>query len=226
MGRRSRSNSGSSQQMGSPRIPRARLATAFEVSAFPVSGHGIHSRRTSDKETGRRSSEFLANPFTGEDHETQPLDGASTPMHAIPSFWKNGVAITVTEITCERGGWDVLGQMYVGIRRKARSQAKTRGKMLDTLQGSGSSFGLTRSTLERWEMWIFDPALSSIRCSTLASLTQNLSENESMPHTPTSTTSAHSISRLPFTRVASLETTTSQILAGFGNTIGVLTADL
>lgn len=226
MGRRSRSNSGSSQQMGSPRITRARLATAFEVSAFPVSGHGIHSRRTSDKETGRRSSEFLANPFTGEDHETQPLDGASTPMHVIPSFWKNGVAITVTEITCERGGWDVLGQMYVGIRRKARSQAKTRGKMLDTLQGSGSSFGFTRSTLERWEMWIFDPALSSIRCSTLASLTQNLSENESMPHTPTSTTSAHSISRLPFTRVASLETTTSQILAGFGNTIGVLTADL
>lgn len=225
VGRCSRSNSGaSSQRMGSPRIPRARLTTAFEVSAFPVSGHGIHSRRTSDKETGRRSSELLANPFTSEDHEAHPLsplDGASTPMHAALSFWRNAVAISMTELTCERGVWNVLGQMYVGVRRKARSQGITRGGILDTSQLSGSSFGLTRSTLERWELWIFDPASLSIRCSTLESLTQNLSESGSVPHTPTSSNSTHSIPRLPFTRVAPLEISTSQILVGFGNTIGV-----
>jgi len=225
MGRRSRSNSGpSSQRIGSSRIPRARLTTAFEVSTFPVSGHGIHSRRTSDKETGRRSSELLTNPFTSEDHETHPLsplDGASTPMHATLSFWRNAVAITVTELTCERGVWNMLDQMYVGIRRKARSQGITRGGILDTSQLSGSSFGLTRSTLERWELWMYDPASSSIRCSTLESLTPNLSENGSVPHTPTSPTSTHSIPRLPFTRVTPLEISTSQILAGFGNTIGV-----
>ena len=225
MGRCSGSNSSaSSQRTGSSRIPRARLTTAFEASAFPVSGHGIHSRRTSDKETGRRSSELLTNPFASEDHETyplSPLDGTSTPIHATLSFWRNAAAITVTELTCERGAWNVLGQMYVGIRRKARSQGTTRSGILDTSQPSISSFGLTRSTLERWELWMFDPASSSIRCSTLESLTPNLSENGSVAHTPTSPTFAHSIPRLPFTRVAPLEISTSHILAGFGNTIGV-----
>ncbi|KAF5358296.1 hypothetical protein D9756_001966 [Leucocoprinus leucothites] len=225
MGRRSRSNSGTSSQMGSPRIPRARLATAFEASAFPVSGHGIHSRRASEKENGRRSSELLVVPLTGDDHDghlLNPLDGAGVPIHVTPSFWRNAVAILVTEITCERGGWDVLGQTYVGIRRKPRSQGKTQGGAVDALQTLSSSYGLTRSTLERWELWMFDPALSQIHSSTLASLTQKPPESKSAPSTPTSiTSSSESVSRLPFTRVTPLHIASSRVLAGFGNTIGV-----
>ena len=71
----------------------------------------------------KRPSGLLANPFTNEDHETyplSPLDGTSTPMHTTLSFWRNAVAVTVAELTCGRGAWNVLGQMYVGIQRKAR----------------------------------------------------------------------------------------------------------
>jgi WD40 repeat protein len=226
MGRRSRSNSGTSQ-IGSPRIPRARLATAFKASAFPVSGHGIHSRRASEKETGRKSSEILTAPFAGEDHDANghllsSLDGASTAMHAPPSFWRNAVVIPVTNITCERGGWNVSKQNYVGIRRKPRSQDKTQSGTIGVLQNSSSSYGLTRSTLERWELWMFDPALARIHCSALTSLTQKQPENEGTPPTPTSTTSsADPVARLPFTRVSPIHITSSCVLAGFGNTIGV-----
>lgn len=227
LGRRSRSNSGTSSQMGSPRIPRARLATAFETPAFPVSGHGVHQRRVSEKDTGRRSSELLNIPLTSEDHDggmhlLPPLDGVSTPMHSPPSFWRNAVAIHVTEITCERGVWDVLGREYVGIRRKPRSQGKTQGGTKTSVKDSSLTRGLTNATLERWELWTFDPAHSRIRSSTLITLTLKPPDNGSMPPTPTSTTSsADSFSRLPFTRVTPLHIASSYALAGFGNTIGV-----
>lgn len=225
LGRRSRSNSGTSSQMGSPRTPRARLATAFETSAFPVSGHGVHSRRVSEKDAGRRSSELLTVPFPGEEHDgvhlLSPLDGSSTPMHSPPSFWRNAVAVPVTEITCERGGWDVLNRRYVGIRRKPRSQGNTQGGTKAALKAANLGHGLTNATLERWELWMFDPALSRIRSSILTALTLKPPEHESVPSTPTSTSSSNSISRLPFTRVTPILTTSSLALAGFGNTIGV-----
>lgn len=229
LGRRSRSNSATSAQIGSPRILRARLATAFETTAFPVSGHGVHSRRASDKDIGRRSSDLLPVPLVGEDHDggapaPSPCDGASTPTtHSPPpSFWRNAIVAPVTETTCERGGWDVFGRKYVGLRRRPRPQGNVHSGPKSTLKGTGSSHGLTRATLERWELWMFDPVSSQISSSILTALTLKLPENENVPQTPTSTNSfAGSVSRLPFTRVSPLHITASLALAGFGNTIGV-----
>jgi WD40 repeat protein len=226
LGLRSRSNSGTSSQMGSPRIPRARLATAFETPAFPVSGHGVQFRRVSEKESGRRSSELLNISTSSEDHDLlSPLDGTSTPMQSPISFWRNAVAILVTETTCERGGWDVLGREYVGIRRRPRTQGKMRGEMKMSGRCRNSVLGLTSATLERWEVWTFDPVVSQMRSSVLVALVlKPPPEGESIPSSPTSSTtsSVESVSRLPFTRVTSLHVASSSVFAGFGNTIGVM----
>lgn len=224
LGLRSRSNSGTSSQMGSPRIPRARLATAFETPAFPVSGHGVHHRRVSEKEPGRRSSELLNISPSNEDHDfLSPLDGTSTPMPLSVSFWRNAVATLVAEITCERGEWDVLGREYVGIRRRPRSQGKMRGGTKASVRWRNLALGLTSATLERWEVWTFDPVFSQMRSSVLVALVLKPPEGESIPSTPTSTSSSvESISRLPFTRVTSLHIASSCAFAGFGNTIGVM----
>ncbi|KAF7777822.1 hypothetical protein Agabi119p4_3894 [Agaricus bisporus var. burnettii] len=197
LGRRSRSDSGTSSLMGSPRIPRARLATAFETPAFPVSGHGVHQRRVSEKEPGRRSSELLNISPSNEDHDggfhlLPPLDGTSTPMQSPVSFWRNAIAILVREITCERGEWDAWGGEYVGIRRRPRSQGKTRSEMKASVRFHNSVLGLTGATMERWEVWTFDPVLAQMRSSVLVALALKPPEASSCA------------------------------FAGFGNTIGVL----
>ncbi|TFK34829.1 sterol regulatory element binding protein cleavage-activating protein [Crucibulum laeve] len=213
LGRRSRSNSIASQS-NSPLIPRARLATNFEASAFPVSAHGVHSRRASEKDAGRRSSEMLTVPFTGDEYElTRVHDGATTPTTL--SFWRNAVVMSVTDLTCERGGWDVSSQKFVGIRRKPRSQGKTKGgttRMMDITV----SDGLTRSTLERWELWTFDPAAAILHNSLLTSL---LSKTWASPRS--SNAGDNQITRLPFTRVSPLLISPTHAFAGFGNTVGV-----
>ncbi|KAF9533558.1 sterol-sensing domain of SREBP cleavage-activation-domain-containing protein [Crepidotus variabilis] len=198
-GKRSRSNSGTTttSQGSSPRIPRARLATAFETNtaaAFPVSGHGVHSRRASEKEKesgGRRSSELLTVPLlfppNGLVGHIDEYDGSAngdgaagsiTPTMAsqqAPSIWRTSTVVPLLDMTCERGGWDVSGDVYVGVRRKSRPQTKSKAAMvsapaLTALHQGSTEDGLTGATLERWEVWSFDPALVSTRSSLLVSL--------------------------------------------------------
>jgi len=86
VGRCSRSDIGvSSQRIGSLRIPRARLTTAFEISALPVFGHKIHSWRSSDKET-------LAN--ASMKHITEPSWWSEYTNACYSIFWRNVVAIS------------------------------------------------------------------------------------------------------------------------------------
>ncbi|KAH9484081.1 Sterol regulatory element-binding protein cleavage-activating protein [Psilocybe cubensis] len=256
LGKRSRSNSNaSSSQIGSPLIPRARLATAFETSAFPISGHGVHSRRASEKDTSRRSSELLTVPFPGnigsaDDYDlhvshTQDLSGSTTPTSSFSSqsVWKNAVLISLADVMCERGGWGVTNSSFVGIRRKPRSQGKARAILSPHALQSFTSSGLTIATLERWELWIFDPVGAQLRSSLLASLPGQ--EEESWDSSPSSSPSVspsssrtnsvsssfsaggtdEGIARLPFTRVSPLLVSSSHALAGFGNTIGVVHFD-
>ncbi|KAF8162858.1 sterol regulatory element binding protein cleavage-activating protein [Crassisporium funariophilum] len=254
---RSRSNSNaSSSQRGSPLIPRARLATAFETSPFPVSGHGVHSRRASEKDTGRRSSELLTVPFpgsgTGEEYELNGANGydytyseATTPTNAPQSIWRNAIVVRLVDVTCERGGWDVTSRKFVGIRRKPRLQGKSKAGLATSSSGislamasAPSPHGLTSATLERWELWTFDPALALLRGSLLAVLPSVSTLRDTKGSSLTSTSSSSSISssssgtssdisintsipRLPFTRVSPLLISPSHALAGFGNTIGV-----
>lgn len=213
LGRRSRSNSNVSQT-SSPMIPRARLATAFESSTFPVSAHGFHSRRASEKETGRRSSELLQVPSSAD--EDAMSDGSVTPTNTPHSFWQNAVMVRMADVTCERGGWDVAFGKYVGIRRRARTQGRSKGGTTIPIVLGASLHGLSTATLERWELWVFDPAITVLRSTLLASLKHDIAHLPSQPQS-----SADKIARLPFTRVSPLLVSSSRVLTGFGNTIGV-----
>ena len=248
LGRQSRKNSNASSPPVSPLIPRVRLATAFETSAFPVSGHGVHSRRVSEKDTGRRSSELLSVPFpggsSGEEYEPNghrhDHNGSTTPTQLCQSIWRDATMVRLIDVTCERGRWDLTSRNFVGIRRKPRSQGKSKAgttlvaASLDN-ETSSSSHGLTSATLERWELWTFDPALALLKSSLLAALALRPGDTEgrscsSSPLssslsrtslTSTSSSSGECIARLPFTRVSPLLAAPSHALAGFGNTIGV-----
>ncbi|PPQ99935.1 hypothetical protein CVT24_009570 [Panaeolus cyanescens] len=241
--RRSRSNSNSSQSLkSSPLIPRARLSTSFEaststsispISAFPVSGHGVHSRRASEKEA-RKSSELLTVPFPGNlngEDEYNGGSGATTPTNANTSIWRNAVVHRVRDIPCERGGWDLTSDLrFSGITRKPRTHMKTQlngVKALDLLPSSAPS-GLSNATLERWEVWTFDASTSIMKHSLLSSLAPTLSSRYSSPmsspRSSISSSSGDSIPRLPFTRVHYhvAPQGSPRAIAGFGNTIGVL----
>lgn len=220
LGRRSRSGSNAAtSQKSSPLIPRARLATAFETSSFPVSGHGVHSRRASEKETGRRSSEQLTPPLAGDDYDAS--NGSVTPTNPS-SFWRNSIVTQLTDITCERGGWDVTTAKFVGIRRKPRQQGKSKGGTIIPMKVAPSSHGLTTATLDRWELWTYDPSVALLRSSILSSLASKPPETPS-PTPPSSMPpiSGECIARLPFTRVAPLLISPSHAHAGFGNTVGI-----
>ena len=239
LGRHSRSNSDASSP---PLILRARLATAFETSAFPVSAHGVHSRR-SEKDTGRRSSELLTVPFPGgEEYEPNghrhDRNGSTTPTNQRQSIWRNAIVVRLIDVTCERGGWDLTSRKFVGIRRKPRCQGKSQGGTLSVaplnIGTSSFSHGLTSATLERWELWTFDPALALLKSSLVAALAlrpgdaggDSCSSSHSLSSSSSRTTSSTSssgecIARLPFTRVSPLLVAPSHALAGFGNTIGV-----
>ncbi|KAF6764800.1 sterol-sensing domain of SREBP cleavage-activation-domain-containing protein [Ephemerocybe angulata] len=236
-GRRSRSNSNANSRSGSPLIPRARLATAFEAADFPVSGHGVHSRRASEKE-GRRSLDQLTVPFPTDD-DGRCQNGTLTPLHSTSSLWQNAAAVFVGEVECQRGGWDVAASKFVGIRRRQRGQGTSKGGTA-TPVSLNHTHGLTTATLDRWELWTFDPALAKERSSVLSSLTlkpggeseasspsssngslSSVSSSLPNPPPPPRRPSIDSIARLPFTRVSPLLVSPSHALAGFGNTIGV-----
>ncbi|KAG6850416.1 hypothetical protein H0H93_013641 [Arthromyces matolae] len=222
LGRRSRNNSITSQssQTGavSPSIPRARLATTFETSPFPVSGHGVHSRRATEKETGRRSTDTLTVPFPGEDFDHDNI----RPFISTHSFWRDAVLVRETDITCERGGWGVNGRRVIGVRRKPRPQGNAQGGTTTTLRAVHSQ-GLTPATLERWEIWTFDPSLSRLQSSLLAALvTKDEVDRTSFSSSSSSSTcSGDRIPRLPFTRVSPMLAAPTHALAGFGNTVGI-----
>ncbi|KAH8983726.1 hypothetical protein EDB86DRAFT_2966015, partial [Lactarius hatsudake] len=77
--------------------------------------------------------------------------------------------------------------------------------------------GLSAASLERWEAWTFDPAEGRISASPLAAL-QPIASGFSA-RSPV----ARETPRLPFTRVGPLVSRRTCCLAGFGNTVGLLT---
>ena len=222
IGRRSRSNSNSTQL--APLLARARLTRPSEASAFPISGHGVHSRRASEKDTGRRSLETMAVPVLGEEHESSNIFPAVDPLgskalvHPSVSLWRDAVVVRVMDITCERGGWGVNGTKALGVRRKPRTQIPRQAAAAVQVKHACSQ-GLTIATLERWELWMFDPAASRLQSSLLADLTKSVRKvDESSSR---SSCSADPVPRLPFTRVSPLLIAPTHVLAGFGNTVGV-----
>ncbi|KAF7441134.1 hypothetical protein PC9H_001483 [Pleurotus ostreatus] len=226
LGRRSRSssvsslpgslvgNSGLKSNGGSPLASRARLATSYEAAPFPVSGHGIHSRRASekDRDSSRRLSDILTVPIPFDNFDSQGTGDSVSPCTTPPAFSWHGATLVraFADIMCERGGWDVLDGRIAGIRRRARL-----GNVSTNTSLTPSLTGLSAATLERWEVWVLDPSHSNMRSSPLVALATPIKSPDS-PRSP------GQAPRLPFTRVSPFISIRSYGLAGFGNTLGLL----
>jgi len=223
-GKRSRTNSITSS-VGSmpPSNVRSRLLASAanntqDTASFPVSGHGVHSRRASEKDLLRRTETSIL-PLVTDEHESHrvigPLDPSlSSHSPRISTAWHNLVVVRLMEMSCDRGSWDVLGSKIVGMRRKVRSHGKTKCGVMTRVNLS-SSHGLTAAALDRWEFWTFDPSSSRLQSSPLTALIGNHpTEHHSRSHSP-------EISRLPFTRVSPFFSSGLYGFGGFGNTVGV-----
>ncbi|KZT24111.1 hypothetical protein NEOLEDRAFT_1068091 [Neolentinus lepideus HHB14362 ss-1] len=233
LGRRSRSSSQTSNGgLTSPGSLRPRLPSMTEDSlsssaaSFPVSGHGHHSRRTSEKETFRRASENLAIPLdVNENGIAHPIGPAESPSSLGASecqkstYWQSALVTRTSDTTCERGGWDVVDGNIIGVRRKPRSIAKTKVSRQERTYAKASS-GLSLASLDRWELWMFKPSSSSLNVSTLSALERN--QEVEIRRRPEDATPKQ-VSSLPFTRVSPVVAGRTFCIAGFGNTVGIFT---
>ncbi|KAL0577358.1 hypothetical protein V5O48_004610 [Marasmius crinis-equi] len=207
---RSRSNSITASGSSSPLRPRSRGPSASDVSPFPVSAHGVHSRRASEKaDASRRLSEGMISPIDSEEGFRRVV---GLPDKPVASFWQRSYVVRAAETTCERGGWDVHEGKVVGVRRRPRLAVDANHSTM----ASNSNQGLSSSVLSRWELWSFDPDVCQLQSSAISVLVTGTDQEPSA-----SNSSAPRIPRLPFTRVSPFVVSRSTCMAGFGNTLGV-----
>ena len=201
--------------------PRSRHASMSEDSApFPVSGHGVLPRRTSEKDSLHRigAADTLMVPEDASDAPLGPLDPPQ-----IPARWRSLVISRIANTACERGAWDVAGSRVLGLRRRSRKPPDSHENTTGT--GNAGSFpehtrrdcGLSAASLERWEVWTFDPVEACVSASPLAALEAVAASASAARPAVTRETP-----RLPFTRVRPLVSGKTCFLAGFGNTVGLL----
>lgn len=229
-GRRSRSSSivsttGSSSVPSTRRLSSASIVSAPDTSAFPVSGHGILSRRASEKGLRRLSESYVLPNLTDDDEDGHSIH--IDPPIPRPSTWSNVVVIRAGDAGCERGGWDAAGEKIVGVRRISR--AHTKG--VPQLPPSSTSRGLTPAVLDRWEVWLFDTgipakkrsaALSSLTDEPPVSVRRSFLPSMYLSQPPSPSVVPEEYPRLPFTRVSPFLALRGAAMAGFGNTVGLL----
>ena len=205
------------------KLPAEPASTTLDASAFPVSGHGVHSRRASaEKDSNRRPLELLPvinsemGRFDVPSHWSSSFSKGSQNMTTTvtESVWRSLVVEQLTDISFERGGWELIdGQQLIGLRRRPRlgqnGARKSAGTLVPAARGE-----LTASVLERWELWTFNPSKpdADVRVSSLLALTPTTSP----------LTKGSSYPRLPFTRVYPMVFRSSTCIAGFGNTAGII----
>ena len=127
----------------------------------------------------------------------------------------------VSGATSERGGWDVVRGKIVGLRRRPRTRetGNAQEKMLERLNSKRTS--LSSSVLGRWELWILDPSKSDcpLQVSSLAQISE-ISDDSS--RRSIDSISGRGPATLSFTRLSSLIVKGTRIMAGFGNTTGII----
>lgn len=257
---------GPSSGTSSPIHPRSRPSsfssstTAFDASSmYPVSAHGVHSRRTSDKRTLDAFIPLEADEFDGRNPvgpQDAPHGGTVTAAFLTPgqqhsSLWENLIVSRTAEATVERGGWDIAGGQVVGVRRRSRVSITGAGGVKSVgskgpagIQPRVETKGLTPATLERWELWTFDPSHSQLQASPLVALDEEAraaaSSKAKMKTSADATTRTPAdkvgrrrvavdvVPRLHFTRVSPFvccsgggTSPRAFCLGGFGNTIGL-----
>lgn len=238
--KRSRQSSVASSGNSSPRLTRSRNPSLSETTissgvlpTFPVSGHGIHSRRVTEKDSLRRAVELMILPIPSaenEDAEKSPPRTYASLTAGRSHVWENLVAVRVAVVNFERGKWEVVDEKVVGLRRRPLNVGKPSEKCGVQLR-PGSASGLSPASLERWELWTFDPFVGKTQASALASLEQgdqddaltDLSRFKTAFPVQNGIVLPEPVPRLPFTRISSFLCRGNRFLAGFGNTVGVLT---
>jgi WD40 repeat protein len=197
-----RSRNGSVGGFGVGSSPIARKAklpgTSMNGTAdFPVSGHGHHSRRASDKEPGRRQASDLLLNVSGDEAGLK-WSGSCLKLNSAPGM--NGVPsrsndvrlelqqARVADVSFRQGAWDVMGHVVYGLRRssdletlledvefaspRAVDSNAQRSDSHTNGKWTGRFEGLDLPVLDRWLLWTFDPTSIglSVRTSSLASL--------------------------------------------------------
>lgn len=216
--------------------------TGPDVTAFPVSGHGRHSRRASDRDGARRMSDIadtfpapsldglLSNDTTSNGHAGLAVPesvNSVSPRSKSPSSAsrRSFRSVRLLEVTCERGGWGIVNGKLAILRRKPRNlDSSSQGPSKIHHNTDANQLGLSVTTLDRWEVWMLDfskakhiPSSSSLSLLSTTSMSP-IREITSIPgHNPNK-----SAPRLPFTRLAPLLFRNAVCVAGFGNTIGMI----
>ncbi|OCB84332.1 hypothetical protein A7U60_g9012 [Sanghuangporus baumii] len=206
------------------------------VNSFPVSGHGIHSRRVSERDFSRRGNDKFDVPafLALEDLNGAALDGddssslgrqditrkSSASDLSTLNLWRNFRLVRVREATCERGGWDILNGKILGLRRKPRKRYSASDDFMKYPVKLSQQTTLSPSVLERWEVWIIDPSKADgpLQASSLSMLRLKVVHTEAVGEA----SSRKPVPRLSFTRLSPLIIKSSICLAGFGNTIGMI----
>ena len=238
--KRSRQSSVASSGNSSPRQTRSRnpslsgtTITSGVLPTFPVSGHGVHSRRVNekDKDALRRAVELMVSPVPSaenEDADNSPPRTYTSLMAGRSRIWENLVAVRVATTNFERGKWEIVDEKVVGLRRRPLKAGRHSEKWGVQLK-PGSASGLSPASSERWELWTFDPFVGKMQASSLASLSQEIQDEAPTDFSRFKTTFVQDdiavpepVPRLPFTRISSFLCRGNRCLAGFGNTIGVL----
>lgn len=214
-GKRSRSSSVASSSPLSKRPPPASASSDPDPFSFPISGHGILSRRASEKESLRRPSDTLAPVGECEEAYTLgPLDRSSIRTDVT--------VVKAGEVAFERGGWDIMGGRAVGIRRISRSQGGHKPTTSHSILTMHSP-GLTSTALDRWECWSYELGSSVLRGSALSSLPSDRHPSSSSTRSSEAASPAdQNYPHLPFTRVVAFQVSDSMGVAGFGNTVGIV----
>lgn len=242
-GPRSRSGSfvsSGQERNGRPRSRHVSMSSdpVSDIPAFPVSGHGRHSKRASERDGTRRMSDFtdtfhFPSASTSDERSDDqawrfvPESVSSlkpTPERPTSNTPRTFRSSRLLELTCERGGWGIVNGKLIVVRRKHRCQDSCPVANSRIRTPEANSFGLSSATLDRWEICVVDftkpdGSLSSSSFALLPSA--SLCSIRQVSATP-GFNSSRPIPRLPFTRLTPLSFTNFVCVAGFGNTIGMI----
>ena len=192
---RSRNGSVVGSGIGSSPVTRKAKLPGVSMNGmadFPVSAHGYHSRRGSDKEPGRRQASDAPLNISGEEpglrwsgsglklNDIQGMNVLSGRSNdARPELQQT----SLVSVSFQQGAWDVMGHIVYGLRRRSDLETVLEDVEFASPQGIGGSAqrggkwtgqfeGLDSPVLDRWVLWTFDPTSVdlSVRTTSLASL--------------------------------------------------------
>lgn len=196
-----RSRNGSVVGSGTGSSPVAKKAKLPGVSVngiadFPVSAHGYHSRRASDREPGRRQAPEPLLNISGEEAGLR-RSGSGLKLNSAPGVVGVPGRLNDTRLELQQarvastsfkqGAWDVMGHVVYGLRRSDDLETLLEDVEFTSPRGTGvpqrggnytggkwtGQFeGLDLPVLGQWLLWTFDPTSVdlSIHSASLASI--------------------------------------------------------